>query len=324
MRRLSFLVLGALAFFWPATLALGSASTNSAQSTETAAEQEARQLRVQQQLHPVTGDVQIPGANAVLHLGQDYYFLPASEARLVLTEAWGNPPEEADGVLGMVFPAGASLMDDTWGAVITYEAEGHVSDSDAAAIDEDAVLDALRGDEAATNTERAAEGLPAKTLVGWAQRPVYDPRTHSVVWARNIRYADWEENALNYSVRLLGRRGVLSLDIIGYMSQLAETREQARRLAAAAEFVPGERYADFRPRADRAAGYGIAGLIAASVGATMPTEIEPSWLLLPLLVIFAIVGLALFWTRIRGLLSGRGDAPVAAYAETPRPPSGAR
>ena len=38
-------------------------------------------------LHPQTGDIRLPGANAVLHLGRDYYFLPASEARIVLTEA---------------------------------------------------------------------------------------------------------------------------------------------------------------------------------------------------------------------------------------------
>ena len=92
---------------------------------------EARIRNINAQLHPVTGDIRIPEANAVLHLGEDYYFLPPNEAQLVLTEGWGNPAEVADGVLGMVFPAGRTFADDTWGAVITYEASGYVSDSDA-------------------------------------------------------------------------------------------------------------------------------------------------------------------------------------------------
>lgn len=43
-------------------------------------------------LHPQTGDVRVPEAKAVLHLGDRYYFLPAADAKRVLTEVWGNPP----------------------------------------------------------------------------------------------------------------------------------------------------------------------------------------------------------------------------------------
>lgn len=56
-------------------------------------------------LHPATGDVAIGPAEAELHPGRDYYFLPAAEAKEVLTDAWGNPPDAVNNVLGMVFPS---------------------------------------------------------------------------------------------------------------------------------------------------------------------------------------------------------------------------
>lgn len=43
-------------------------------------------------LHPQYGEVTIREAEAMLHLGKDYYFLPAAEAKRVIVEGWGNPP----------------------------------------------------------------------------------------------------------------------------------------------------------------------------------------------------------------------------------------
>ena len=87
------------------------------------------------QLHPVSGDVAVPGADAVLHLGKDYYFLDFAEAKLVLTDGWGNPKDAVDGVLGLVFPMGKTFVDDTWGAVLTFEPSGYVPDDDAKSAD---------------------------------------------------------------------------------------------------------------------------------------------------------------------------------------------
>lgn len=321
MRRLSFLAIGFAAFFFSATLATGTALTNSTELSYRSGADEARMLQIQQQLHPVGGDVAVPGANAVLHLGRDYYFLPASEARLVLTEGWGNPPGVADGVLGLVLPAGTSFMDDTWGATITYEAIGHVSDGDAASIDDGALLAALRDNEATVNAEGTAQGYPATHLVGWAQRPAYDRRTHVVTWARDVQFADDPENTLNYDIRLLGRRGVLGVNFITDMSKLAETQQAGQRLAAAAEFAPGARYADFRPSVDRAAEYGIAGMIAASVGATLPAKTGLSVLILPSLISVLLAGILLGWRRLTGPSDSRA-MPRAIYRDPARPPRG--
>lgn len=314
MQRISIFLALMAAFILPSAL---SAAQPAAPGEETS---EARVRRIAAQLHPVSGDVRIPQANAVLHLGEGYYFLPANEARLVLTEAWGNPSRLADGVLGMVFPAGKTFADDTWGAVITYEASGYVSDSDAASVNYDETLVTLRGDEEAINERRASEGFPNTHLVGWAQQPVYDPRTHSMVWATNIQFAGQSDNTLNYDVRLLGRRGVLSLNMVTVMSKLAETREAARRFAGAAEYAAGERYADYQAGTDQTAEYGVAGLITAGVGAAVAQKAGLFALILAFgkkIIIFLIAGVALLWKRIRRLFGGSDEEEYASYQEAP-------
>jgi uncharacterized membrane-anchored protein len=319
MKRLTILLALMAAFILPAPIHAAAVPTAPAAETD-----EARIRRISAQLHPVTGDVRIAQANAVLHLGEGYYFLPANEAQLVLTEGWGNPARLAEGVLGMVFPAGKTFADDTWGAVITYEASGYVSDSDAASVDYDETLVTLRGDEEAINAQRAGEGFPATHLVGWAQQPVYDARTHSVVWATNIQFAGQNDNSLNYDVRLLGRRGVLSLNVVTVMSKLAETRVAAQRFASAVEFTAGERYADYQPGTDRLAEYGIAGLITAGLGAAVVKKAGLLALILAFgkkIIIFLIAGVALLWKRIRRLFGARDDEEEAGiYEEAPAAP----
>lgn len=279
-----------------------------------AAAAEARLKAIADRLHPQTGDISLPAANVVLHLGQDYYFLPADEARLVLTEAWGNPAEATQGVLGMVFPTGRTFADDTWGAVISFEASGYVSDSDAESTDYGELLSQIQAGEAELNRRRTAAGFPAQHLVGWAQPPAYDRTTHSVVWAQNIQFTGQRENSLNYDIRMLGRRGVLSLNMVTVMSQLVETRTAAANFSRAAEFRPGERYADFQT-GDRVAEYGVGGLVAAGVGATLAQKAGLFAIVLAFLKkagVFILAGLALLWRRIAALFGwGGGDDEVA-------------
>jgi uncharacterized membrane-anchored protein len=270
---------------------------------------ETRIARVSAQLHPVTGDVRIDAADAVLHLGEDYYFLPADQARLVLTEGWGNPPEAATNVLGMVFPQGRTFADDTWGAVITYEDSGYVSDDDAASTDYDELLRQLQSNEPQINEENRRAGFPEQHLVGWAQVPAYDGRTHSVVWAKNIRFEGSPENTLNYDIRLLGRRGVLSMNMVTSMSKLEETRAAAQRITAQAEFVPGARYADFQAGSDRVAEFGVASLIAAGVGATVAKKAGLLALILGFgkkIIVFLLIGLGVAWRWIKRLFGSGG------------------
>lgn len=245
-------------------------------------------------LHPMSGNVPVPAANAVLHLGRNYYYLGAAEAKKVLVEAWGNPPRSVDGVLGMVFPVGKTFLDDSWGAVVTYDQTGYVTDNDAKSADYNKIVADAHSIEDERNEERQKQGFSTEHLVGWAQPPSYDPATHSVIWARDIRFGNERDDTLNYDVRLLGRRGVLSLNMVSAMSKLPEIRSAAVAFGQAASFEAGARYGDYQPGSDKKAGYGIAGLVAAGVGVAAAKKFG----LLALLAVFGkklvILAAALF------------------------------
>lgn len=145
-------------------------------------------------LHPVDGQIRIPEARAALALGTDYYFLPADEAKRVLTDGWGNPPDSVADVLGMVFPAGKTFVDAPWGAVVTFEKTGYVSDSDARTADYDAVLTRSRENVEALNAERRKAGFGGQHLVGWAQPPPMTAR--STHWSGRERSCSTESPAI--------------------------------------------------------------------------------------------------------------------------------
>lgn len=210
--------------------------------------------------------VVLADARATIDLGAGYDFYPPAEARRIMIEIWGNAPEEADGVLGLIMPAGQSPMGDAWGAVVRYEDIGHVADDRVAAADYDALLEQMRTMEDKLNRSRAGQGYPTITVSGWAERPHYDPANHSLVWARDLAFSDSVKHTLNYEVRLLGRDGVLSLNFLAVIDRLPQIREAAATIAARTRFDPGASYADFDPDRDRLAAYGLAGLVAQGSG----------------------------------------------------------
>jgi uncharacterized membrane-anchored protein len=245
---------------------MAQATPSPASEEQAKAALEAKYKALEGDLHPQNGDVTIPGANAMLRLGDAYYFLPAEEAKRVLTEAWGNPPSQVSSVLGMVFPAGKTFHDATWGAVIEYEDTGHVSDKDAAAQDYSSVLSDMQSAEKDANESAKSEGYPGQHLIGWAQAPTYDSGRKTLIWARNIKFDGASENTLNYDVRTLGRTGVLSLNMVDSMSNLNAVRVAATGLGSTVSFNSGFAYNDFNSSTDRMADYGLAGLVAAGAG----------------------------------------------------------
>jgi len=224
-------------------------------------------------LHKQGGDVAIPAAHATLHLGDRYYFIPADEAATVLTKVWGNPPSAADGVLGLVIENGKSIYDNVWSAVVTYEDTGYVPDKNAKSEDYDKVEEQIRDGEADGNAERQKQGYATMHLVGWAQPPSYDAAQHSLIWARDIKFSDTPVDTLNYDVRLLGRKGVLSLNMLSTMNDLPEVRAAASDFGTAAAFDRGSTYADYDSSVDKTAQFGLAGLVAAGAGVVIAKKL---------------------------------------------------
>ncbi len=276
-------------------------------------------------LHPQGGTVAIPQAHVTLNLGETYYFLNADESRRVLTEGWGNPPETVTDVIGMIFPAGKTFTDDTWGAVLTYVEDGYVSDSDAAGIDYAELLNRLRQGEAQENEARRAAGFATTHLVGWAQEPSYDPQRHNLIWAKEISFSDSTTgNTLNYDVRVLGRRGVFSMNLVTGMDRLEPTRAAATQLMGAAAFDAGSRYTDYVEGQDKKAAYGVAGLIAGGAAVALAKKAGLLGILFLILKkggVFLLAGAGAAFAWLRTLFVGKkGGEFRSASARVPPAP----
>ncbi|MDG2528776.1 DUF2167 domain-containing protein [Caulobacter endophyticus] len=247
-----------------------------------------------------TGQVAIAQAHATLDLGSDFYFLDAASARRVLTEGWGNPPDAADGVLGMIFSSRYKPLDaEAWGVVVTYDDIGYVSDKDAKTTDYDKLLVDLRSGEEESNARRKEAGYQTIHLAGWAERPSYDADKHVLVWARDLEIGQGEGHSLNYDIRVLGRKGVISLNAVAAPQSLAELHGMAGRIAATAQFDQGSRYVDFKKGEDKVAEYGVAGLIAAGAGVAAAKKFG----LLALLIAFGKKGAVFLIAAFGGLVT---------------------
>lgn len=218
------------------------------------------------QLQYRSGEVTLPNGVATLRIPGNFRYLDPKDTELLLVQGWGNP--RGDHTMGMILPADVSpFADDSWGVVITYEEDGYVSDEDADSIDYDELLEGMKEAVAEENKERVKEGYTTLELVGWASRPYYDKATHKLYWAKELAFGGRTYTTLNYNVRILGRRGVLVLNAVAGMDQLADIERDMQQVIAFTDFNPGYRYADFTPGTDKVAAYGLAALVAGGVAA---------------------------------------------------------
>ena len=195
-------------------------------------------------------------------------FIGPESSKRLLVDAWGNPPVVAEGVLGMLYPADVNPLADTgWGVVITYAKSGYVDDKGAESIDYDKLMKSMKKEVEKDNKERVKEGYEPLHLVGWAEPPHYNEATHKLYWARELNFEGSPQHTLNYSVRILGRRGVLVLNAVAGMDQLTAVAATVPSMLAFTDFNQGNRYADYHEGVDPKAAFGIAGLIAGAAAA---------------------------------------------------------
>lgn len=249
-------------------LLLGSgaaAAENSAAATDSAARL-AELRRTAGQIKYVQGEVQLGGGTAQVSVPANFRYINPKDAEILLAKVWGNP--RGDGTLGILVPAGFDpLADDQWAAVITYQQDGYVKDDDAAQIDYNQLLADMKEGTAAANERRVKEGFGKVTLAGWATPPHYDGRTHKLYWAKDLQFESEPEHTLNYDIRMLGRRGVLVINVVAPLSHLKNVEAAAPSIISMVNFRDGNRYADYTPATDKVAAYGVAALIAGGIAA---------------------------------------------------------
>jgi uncharacterized membrane-anchored protein len=212
-----------------------------------------------------TGKVSIKEGLATINVPTGFKFLDSKQSQFVLHDVWGNPPDKS--ILGMIFKKNETPLSEkfTYAATISFDEDGHVEDEDAKSLDYDELLKTMQEETKDSNDERVKEGYPTLELVGWASKPFYDFEAKKLHWAKNIKFGDSEVNTLNYNIRMLGRKGVLVLNIISDIDKLDSVQKDIPVILSSTEFNSGEKYSDFNPSLDKVAAYGIGGLIAGKV-----------------------------------------------------------
>ena len=223
-----------------------------------------------QSLNPQTGKISLHGGIGEIEVPKGLQYLDPTDTKTILVDFWGNPPKSAEGVLGMLIVSPEKVLSKGgWGIVITYSEDGRVDDKNAQSINYSELLKKMQAQTEESNKERAKQGFDTVRLVGWAEPPHYDPETHKIYWAKEIQFGGSPENTLNYSTRILGRRGVLELNAVAPVTALDNIRLQMQKVLTMVDFTEGNRYADFNPSTDKLAAYGIAALVAGGVAAKM-------------------------------------------------------
>jgi uncharacterized membrane-anchored protein len=162
-----------------------------------------------------------------------------------------------DGREVMVAPSGLQ-----WMAYLQFSDEGYVKDDEK--IDAPALLKTLQENTEKANEERKRRGWGTLRVVDWAAPPVYNTTTKRLEWATVLE--SQEGRAVNFSTKILGRRGYTSVIMVTDPANLANAESALDTVLTGYAFNPGERYADWRS-GDKVAKYGLAALIVGGVAA---------------------------------------------------------
>jgi uncharacterized membrane-anchored protein len=115
---------------WFCLALASSALAQEAEQQLSAEEQEALAAMVEfwESLEPRSGAITLGPDLATLNVPDGFYFLDTADTIRVLVDLWGNPPEQGDGLLGMLFPAQYTPFDDeAWGVTVEYVDDGRQS-----------------------------------------------------------------------------------------------------------------------------------------------------------------------------------------------------
>jgi uncharacterized membrane-anchored protein len=237
------------------------------------------------------------GGVGAIDIPAGYIFTDGAGTRAML-EAMGNLTSGSE--LGFFAPTSF-----VWFATFRFSEEGYVKDDEKDKLDADKLLQSIKAGTEAANKERKRRGWPTLHVTGWEQKPAYDPETHNLGWA--IRAEAEGEPVVNFNTRLLGRKGIMSVNLVVEPDKLQTTLPEFKGLLSGYDYNSGQRYAEYRA-GDKVATYGLAALVvggaaagAAKLGlfAWLAAFLKKGWKL----VIVAVVAIGAF---IRRIVLGRG------------------
>jgi uncharacterized membrane-anchored protein len=203
------------------------------------------------QIGPKEGRI---STKATTQIPKDYAFLDEANTKRFL-ELMGNPPRA-----GHYTIAPMSLK---WFAVFAFDPAGYVKDDEK--INPDELLKTLKSHDATANEERKKLGMGALYTDGWHVLPHYDAQTKRLEWGLRLK-TEGNNLVVNYTSRLLGRRGVMSAVLVSEPQALAADTAEFKKVLQDFTFASGEKYTEFAP-GDKVAEYGLAALVVGGAAA---------------------------------------------------------
>jgi uncharacterized membrane-anchored protein len=219
---------------------------------------------IESSLHYKTGKISLGNDIASINVSSQFKFLAPDEAAYVVQDLWGNPKGNAP--LGLLFPVSSGATDPGgYAFIIKYEDIGYVKDEDADKINYDDLLKELKESGIKENEERRRLNLNTMDLVDWAEKPHYDKNKKVLYWAKEFVVPGADFHTLNYDIRILGRKGVLTLQAVSAMDQLDSVNNHINEVLTMVSFNEGHKYSNFNSKTDQVAAWTIGGLVAGKV-----------------------------------------------------------
>lgn len=177
-------------------------------------------------------------------------------------EATGNVPSGREQGVLLCDPRADSSY---WFVVFDWDESGYVKDDEKATLDAAKILKTLQEGQEAANSERRRRGLDELVVAGWERAPYYDTLTNNLTWSVRVRTKDDPEESINHSVRLLGRKGVMSVDLVADPEDMPVAVASFDSTLTQFQYFSGQSYAEWRP-GDKVAEYGLAALVTGGAG----------------------------------------------------------
>ena len=232
------------------TLASGMVVRGYAQEPATKDEPQQPKVHIDWQVGPTVGKL---GDVAEIQIPEGYKFSGKDGAQKLL-QLSHNLVSGSE--LGVIIADGGD-----WFMIFEFDESGYVKDEEGGKLDADALLKSLKDNTENANGERAKRGWRAIHVTGWRTRPYYDPQTHNLTWASLVNGDNpAEEGSVNHSVRILGRRGTMNVDMVAGPEEYASLTGKFATLVSGFHYMEGNRYSDFT-KGDKVAEYGLTALI---------------------------------------------------------------
>ncbi len=255
---------------------------------------------------------------ATIELPKDYFFVNEEFSKSLLQKQGSNPK----GVLGIIFPKEHDNKNG-FDIICRFDPIGHVKDDDAGKLNAAEILESIKSGTNEENENRKAQGIPPIYVGGWAETPKYISNLHEVVWAveaKNKEDATAAETDVNYNTRKLGRKGVLSMNLISGLEQIDANKKKISPILASTAFTKGNAYEDFKPGIDKDSGLGIAGLILGGGAVAAAAKFGvfgalwkwgiAAFLILKKFLIVAVMGLFALFSRLFRKIVPKKDKPI--------------